>query len=338
MIPTHHRTRTALSLLGFAALAAAVPPSAAAAGRPVWENPEIFGVNKEAAHATFVPYKERATALKDRRTDSAWVLPLDGDWKFRWSPDPAHRPRTFFRSDFDASKWDTIPVPSNWQLHGHGTPIYTNVTYPFKRNPPSVTDEPPKDWPAYHARNPVGSYLTEFTLPPEWKTRRTIIHFDGVSSAFHLWINGKMIGYSQGSRTPAEFDITEALKPGANSLAVEVYRWSDGSYLEDQDMWRLAGIFRDVFLWSAPPLDVRDQFIRATLDDSYSKGLLGYTLDLRNTTKKPIAGEVTIELLDSTGKLVHTAKHPVRVAPGAATPVEAGPIPVPGVRVGTTHR
>ncbi len=301
MIPTHHRTRTALSLLGFAALAAAVPPSAAAAGRPVWENPEIFGVNKEAAHATFVPYKERATALKDRRTDSAWVLPLDGDWKFRWSPDPAHRPRTFFRSDFDASKWDTIPVPSNWQLHGHGTPIYTNVTYPFKRNPPSVTDEPPKDWPAYHARNPVGSYLTEFTLPPEWKTRRTIIHFDGVSSAFHLWINGKMIGYSQGSRTPAEFDITEALKPGANSLAVEVYRWSDGSYLEDQDFWRLSGIFRPVRLVSHPQLRLRDIDARPKLDAAYDNGTLDLAVQLRNHHPAPASCSVSVELLDADG-------------------------------------
>ena len=153
---------------------------------------------------------------------------------------------TYYRPEFDITPWDRIEVPSNWELKGYGTPIYTNVTYPHLRQPPKVMGDVPSHYTAASEPNPVGSYRRNFTVPDAWQGREIFIHFDGVGSAFYLWINGEQVGYSQGSRTPAEFNITSYLQPGENCLAVEVYRWSDGSYLEDQDLWRLSGIFRDV--------------------------------------------------------------------------------------------
>jgi beta-galactosidase len=329
-MPRHHFTTA------FAAIPAALCLFAASAtsAPPDWENEAVFRIGKEAPRATSMPFPDKGTALVKKRMESPWCLSLDGSWKFRRVGTPAAVPEKFAAPDFDDSAWDSLPVPSNWQLHGHGIPLYTNVTYPFKKDPPRVTGTPPPDFTNFPAgqRNPVGLYRRTFELPPDWQGRRTTIAFHGVDSAFYLHINGKRIGYSQDSRTTAEFDLTPHLKKGKNLLAVEVFQYSDGSYLEDQDMWRLSGIFRDVFLWSAPPVDVRDQFIRATLDDTCTKGLLGYTLDLRNTTGKPVEGELTVELLDSAGKLAHTAKHPVRIAPGAATAVEAAPKPVANAR------
>ena len=158
----------------------------------------------------------------------------------------------FYKPDFDVSSWKEIPVPSNWQVLGYGTPYYRNLGYIFKKDFPHVMSEPPKDWTAYDERNPVGSYRREFEVPASWNGRRVFLTFDGVDSAFFLWINGQKVGYSVNSRNAAEFDITKYVKPGKNLVAVEVYRFSAGSFLEDQDMWRLCGIFRNVTLWSAP--------------------------------------------------------------------------------------
>ena len=166
-------------------------------------------------------------------------------------PHPDQRPVDFYKPEFDVSKWDDIPVPSCWQLLGYGTPYYSNISYIFQKDWPRVMTDPPKDWTAYR-HNPVGSYRRTFELPSGWKGRRIFITFDGVDSAFYLWVNGQKVGYSVNSRNAAEFDITRYVKPGENLLAVEVYRFSVGSYLEDQDMWRLSGIFRNVTLWSAP--------------------------------------------------------------------------------------
>ena len=196
-----------------------------------WENPHVLGINKLPYHATLqLPSKQKA--CKE-------IVSLDGQWLFHWSKDPESRPADFYRENFDVSGWDQITVPGNWQLQGFGKPIYVNMQYPFHRDRPKVTGEPAKDWYAYDHRNPVGSYVTFFDATKEMLTKNLILHFGGVHSAFYVWVNGQKVGYSQNSMSPAEFDITKYVREGKNKLAVEIYRWSDGSYLECQDMWRL---------------------------------------------------------------------------------------------------
>jgi len=260
---------------------------------PDWENPEMVGQNKEPAHCTLMVYPDVETAMVGTREASPFYKSLNGNWKFNWVRKPADRPADFYKPDYDVSNWKVIPVPSNWQMHGYGIPIYTNVTYPFPKNPPHIP----------HDYNPVGSYRTTFAVPDEWKDRQVFIHFDGVKSAFYLWINGEKVGYSQGSMTPAEFNITSYLRDGENVLAAEVYRWSDGSYLEDQDMWRLSGIYRDVYLFSTPTVHMRDFFVRSDLDERYEDASLRVTAKIRNYGRE-VAGThtVSVTLLEPTGK------------------------------------
>ena len=218
-----------------------------------WENPTLFAVNREAPHASFFVYTDREEALEGKRYPEGHYMLLNGPWKFHWVPRPAERPLDFYGTDFDDRGWAEIPVPSNWQLRGYGIPIYINAGYPFRpADPPKIP----------HDNNPVGSYRKVFTLPAEWEGDEIFIRFAGVESAFYLWVNGRKVGYSQGSRTPAEFNITSYLEKGENLVAAEVYRWSDGSYLEDQDFWRLSGIFRDVFLTRREGSHIRDYWIR----------------------------------------------------------------------------
>ncbi len=257
-----------LARISFVLASFAVATSVAA--QPDWENEQMIGKNKEVGHATLVPYDNVGDALRGTRDASDRVQSLSGPWKFRWSPDPDARPVDFYKPEYSVSNWDEIDVPCSWQTRGYGVPIYTNITYPFKKDWPRVTAEPPQDWTAYKYRNPVGSYRREFSIPADWDGREVFIHFEGVKSAFYLWINGQEVGYSQGSMTPAEFDITEYLKPGKNMVAAEVYRWSDGSYLEDQDFWRLSGIERDVFLFATPKVHIRDFKVETDLDDKYA--------------------------------------------------------------------
>ncbi|MBL4701517.1 MAG: hypothetical protein JKX85_09695, partial [Phycisphaeraceae bacterium] len=258
---------------------------------PHWENENVISINKRPPHATFVPcddFEQAITTLdvfEDSREVSPYFLSLNGDWLFKWAPSPAKRPREFYKAGFNSSKWKRITVPGNWETNGYGTPIYTNVTYPHVKNPPFVMDHQkqcPKDWTVTKEPNPVGCYLKTFDLPEDWKDRQTHIHFAGVQSAFYLWINGKLLGYSQGAMTPAEFCLTNYLQPGQNTLAVEVYKYSDGSYLEDQDFWRLAGIFREVNLLSTPAVHVRDFQVQADLDDQYRHGTLHVTAQIEN--------------------------------------------------------
>ena len=176
-----------------------------------WDDLNVIQVNVEKPHADMLTFPDRKSALTFDRAKTPWIKMLNGDWKFHWSENPASRPVDFYKPDFDDDEWSTIPVPSNWQLHGHGTPIYTNIKYPFPGRPPGA----PREY------NPVGSYRSSFILPKDWSGRKTYIHFAGVSSAFYLWVNGEKVGYSEGSRTPAEFDITAYLKPGENHLAAE---------------------------------------------------------------------------------------------------------------------
>lgn len=241
---------------------------------PDWENEQVIQMNREPARATFVPFGDVAGALAGAVETSPYFLSLNGTWKFNWVPNPDARPTNFFQTNFDDSAWQTIDVPSCVEMKGHGTPIYVSSGYPFKIDPPRVMGEPPTNYTSFKARNPVSSYRRSFELPANWNGRRVFIHFDGVESAFYIWVNGVRVGYSQNSRSPAEFDLTDFLKPGANQLAVEVYRWSDGSYLEDQDMWRMSGIFRDVYLYSTATARIRDFAVRTELDADYRHAVL----------------------------------------------------------------
>jgi len=250
---------------------------------PDWENPLILGINKLPPRCPAWPCPDAESGWKSSYDSSPWVKSLDGDWAFHWSPDPGSRPTNFFAPDFTASDWKEIPVPSCWELQGYGVPMYVNFIYPFKVHPPYVMDEPPKNYTSYLQRNPIGSYRKTFEAPASWGGGRTLIHFAGVDSAMYVWVNGHKAGFSKNSRVPAEFDITDYLQPGGNLLAVEVYKFSDGSYLEDQDMWRFAGIFRDVFLYHTPDVSIWDFYVDAKLDTNCLNADVSLQYSLRNT-------------------------------------------------------
>ena len=261
-----------------------------------WQNPQMVGRNKEPGHASLMPFGSAETAMTCDRNTSSFCLLLNGSWRFDWSPNPAAAPVGFHEPTFDASGWGSIAVPGNWQVQGYGTPMYTNVQYPFPTDDlPRVPDED----------NPTGSYLTTFSVPDEWAGRRIYLTFDGVDSAFHLWVNGQAVGYSQDSRLPAEFDVTPFLISGENLLAVRVYRWSDGSYLEDQDFWRLSGIYRDVYLWSVPEVHVRDFTVVTDLSRDYRDATLRIEAQVQNTGQAPVTGySLEAALLDAGGEPV----------------------------------
>lgn len=244
-----------------------------------WENELVFEKNKLPARIASYSYRTAADALTGDR-DNARVKSLNGIWKFKYAGTVADRPLDFMAAGFSGLGWSDIPVPSSWELQGHGQPIYTNITYPFT---PGILDKtltydwkgpPPPRPPFIYRDNPVGSYFRDFDVPEDWNDQSIILHFGGVSSAFYVWVNGKEVGYSQGSRLAAEFDITRYLKSGKNRVAVQVFRWSDGSYLEDQDMWRLSGIHREVLLLAQPKIAINDCFVRAGLDTHYENGKL----------------------------------------------------------------
>ncbi len=249
-------------------------PCCASEGQPDWENEQVLQRNRLPARASFVPFATSEQALAGEQSASPWFLSLNGEWRFHWVPRHEERPQSFYASDFDDSNWHTIPVPSNREMHGYGTPIYISAGYPFRINPPRVTAEPDAEYTSFIERSPVGSYRKEFDLPSGWDDRRVFLHFAGVDSAFYVWVNGQAVGYSQGSRTPAEFEVTEWLAAGSNRIAVQVYRWCDGSYLEDQDMWRLSGIYRDVFLYSTAAVRIRDFAVRTELAADYNNATL----------------------------------------------------------------
>ncbi len=269
-----------------------------------WENEQVVSRNKEPARATSLPFLDREGAMQATPEATPYFQSLNGIWKFNWVKQPSERPVNFHRPDFDVREWDDLAVPSNWQMHGYGVPVYTNMPYPFKKDPPHVMGEPPKHFTSFDHRNPVGSYRRQFAIPDDWSGRQTFLQFNGVDSAFYLWVNGEKVGYSQDSRTPALFNITSYLKPGDNTLAVEVYRYSDGSYLEDQDFWRLSGIFRDVFIWSAAPLQVRDFFVHTDLDSDYKDAKLSVDVEVANANDREQSFTIEAELIDDRDKTV----------------------------------
>ena len=259
-----------------------------------WKNFRIFQVNAEYPHASFMSYKTKEEALKYVYLPASGYQLLSGDWRFNWSRNPSEKPANFFKEDFNTDGWKTIHVPADWQLEGYDEAYYTNTIYPFNATFPGVPE----------VFNPVGSYKRTFILNPKWTGQRVILHFKGVNSAFYVWINGKKVGYSEDSKTPAEFDITGYIKPGQNDIAVEVYRWNAGSWLEDQDMWRFSGIERDVYLYALPLTSVWDFAVNAVLTDNYQNGQFNLKLLLRNFEGKHTRGKVKIEMISRNDKSV----------------------------------
>ena len=276
-----------------------------------WENQNIIGINKLPYRSTFTPFASVEELRSDASFAKPWInanssrtMSLNGKWKFHWSPSPEKRPAKFYATNFDTSLWDEIDVPSCWEMLGYGTPIYTNVVYPIHNNPPFI--EPQNGYTIVDEPNAVGSYVRQFTMPAQWKGKEVFVHFNGVYSAFYVWVNGKRVGYSQNSTNDARFDITRYVKPGVNTIAVEVYRWSDGSYLEDQDMFRLSGIYRDVYLVATPKVQLADVALSSQFDgDDFSKASLVVGTEIVGHGTKANAN-VRVTLLDTKGNTVGT--------------------------------
>lgn len=267
-----------------------------------WESPENLALNKEQPHAYFFPFQHLDNARKVLPENSKYWQSLDGDWKFHWAPDPDSRPKDFYQTEYDVSSWDAIPVPSSWNIYGiqkdgsqkYGTPIYVNQPVIFQHSVKvddwrgGVMRTPPANWTTYKDRNEVGSFRRDFEIPQDWDGREVFISFDGVDSFFYLWINGQYVGFSKNSRNTANFNITPYLQKGKNTVAAEVYRSSDGSFLEAQDMFRLPGIFRTVALYSVPKVHFRDLVVTPDLDATYTDGSLTVNAEIRNLDKKAI--------------------------------------------------
>ncbi len=311
---------------------AAVAPAAAGpltftrtGALPDWDNPAVVHLNTVAPRASFTAYptEEQARSstpvapffLTDHPTTAPWYRNLDGQWKFHFSESPAEAPADFYRADFDDAAWPTIPVPSNWEREGYGVAIYTNIKYPFHPDSRPTPPELPRD------KDPVGSYRHDFQVPADWNGKELYLHFGAVSSAFYLWVNGRPVGYSQGSKTPAEFDVTADVHPGTNTLSAEVYRWSDASYLEDQDFWRLSGITRDVYLYARPRVHIADFFARAGLGPEYRDGRLSVDVALTNTGSAESRYTVVMKLWDGT-RVLATDRQTVPVAGSASVQFE----------------
>ncbi len=269
----------------------------AAGARPDWEDQQVLAINREPARNSFLPCGERAG---DR------TLSLNGRWKFAWSASPEQRDPHFFENGFDDRQWATIPVPSNWEMEGYGTPIYISAGFPFHIDPPRVTGERGKGATVdTREKNAVGQYRRTFTLPEAWAGREIFLRFDGVMSAFYVWVNGQRVGYSQGSMEQSEFDITPWVERGENRIAVEVYRFCDGSYLEDQDFWRMSGIYRDVTLYCTEAIRIADLGIRTLLDSDYRDATLEIAPKLAVYGQQRGEGyRVTARLLDPEGRVV----------------------------------
>jgi beta-galactosidase len=289
-----------------------------------WENPEMFSQNKEYPHATLISFSDEQSALDAVKTNSPNYLSLDGIWKFNLVKSPDQRPYWFFKNDYDTRDWDDIEVPSNWEMKGYDVPIYCNVTYPYKNDPPFIQ----------HEYNPVGSYKRSFKIPSGWKNKEVFLHFGAVASAFYVWVNEHLVGYSQDSKTPAEFNITQYLKRGNNTLAVEVYRWCDGSYLEDQDFWRMSGIQRTVFVHARPRTFINDFFANGDLQNNYKDGILKLDVSINSTDEKNTDFMVEASLFDNGQKLYTEATDVVLADKKASVNFEKS---IPGIKKWTAE-
>ena len=274
------------------------------------ENEQKFEDQKLPAHATFIPYSSTSQMMQDKCYAMPWLTPeradyllLNGEWKFRYTADwKQGKPeaKDFYADNADVSAWDDIKVPLNWEMAGYDVPVYNNVGYPFHNDPPRI-----KAMDDNFDKNPVGSYRRTFNLPEGWeKEKRVVLHFDGACSAIVVWVNGKYAGFSEGANTDAEFDVTALVRKGENNVSVRVYRWSDGSYLEGQDMWHLAGIHRDVYLMATPKVAVSDHYITSQLGKGYTAGSMNVELTVNNSLKQSASKTLEVELLDPAGQLV----------------------------------
>lgn len=256
-----------------------------------WENPQIFAINKEETRTTSLPYPSVELAKKNNYDSSPFYKSLNGNWKFFFTPKVSELPKDFYLDEYDVTGWDSIPVPGTWEMHGHGIPFYLGVKYGIPINPPFVD----------HEDTPTGAYKTEFNISNTWNGRRIFLHFEGGTNSMYVWINGKKVGYSQNSKSPAEFDITQYIKPGKNTLACEVHKYSDGYYLEDQDMWRLGGINRNVYLYTTEQTRILDFFAHPDLDSQYKNGKFSIDVKLKNYTDTDKNQEVEIYIENSDG-------------------------------------
>lgn len=273
-----------------------------------WEDPSILHKNRLPSRGFFIPFDNEKAALASDEKDNKRYLDLNGTWKFHWAPRVCESPKNFFESEYDCEEWDDITVPSNWQCQGYGTPRYTNIYYAFPYDPPYVPVE-----------NPTGAYRRTFQIPEDWKNQRQILHFDGVDSAFHVWINGKPAGFSKGSRCVSEFDITALTKPGENNIAVRVYRWSDGSYIEAQDMWLLSGIFRNVYILSQPTTSIWDFNINTNLSENYKNAEIEVAIEIENIAQETSTHSLALSLFqnDQTSTVAAEANQEIKVAGGS---------------------
>lgn len=274
-----------------------------------WENPTIYEWNKESPHVNLLWFMTEEEARKSDVLASSWCKSLNGKWKFSYSSCIEDCDKNFYLQNKDDSFWSLIDVPSNWEMQGFGEPIMRNMRYVFSPNPPYID-----------VVNPVGTYRTYFILPDKWRNREIILHFGSISGYAQIYVNGKKVGMTKASKTPAEFNVTSCLKPGKNLLAVQVYRWHDGSYMEDQDFWRLSGIERDVYLQAYPKLAVWDMFLRPDLDSNYKNGIFNATIYLRAFEENKISrGAVELKLVDRNGITVWSQKHNFKVKNNSQT-------------------
>ncbi|QGN54150.1 sugar-binding domain-containing protein [Novosphingobium sp. Gsoil 351] len=272
-------------------VAQAEPDPRARAALPDWENPQINAINRLPMRTSFIAYESEELARQDDPARSARQLSLNGQWSFHWARNPSERATGFEKPEFDVAAWPRIAVPGNWELQGYDIPHYINQEYIFPANQPYLPDD----------YNPVGSYRRDFDIPKAWAGQTLTLHFGAVQSAFYVWVNGKLAGYSEDSRLPAEFDVTRLIRPGRNTIAVEVYRFADGSYLEKQDMWNMSGIFRDVAISARPAAHFADIVVGQELGDDLTTGQLRVTAPLSPAAARSRA---TVEVTLSDGDTV----------------------------------
>jgi beta-galactosidase len=291
---------------------AAKPAAAVETPKNDWENEAMFEQNRAPMHATFFPFENKELAMQNKRSNAANFLNLNGMWKFNWVSVPEKKAADFFMPKYKDESWKTIKVPSNWEFQGYGDPIYVNIPYEFSTSPLAkntdvyVNSNDPSKYPnpplIPAGNNPVGQYRYKFSVDPLWKGKQIILHLGAVKSAFYLWVNGQKVGYSEDSKLEAEFDVTKYIKTTMeNTIALEVYRYSDGSYLECQDMWRVSGIERDVYLYTCPKIHVQDFTVKTPLNDNLSQGFLNIDMKIRSMSRAPIKkATVRVELMDLT--------------------------------------
>lgn len=290
-------------VLGFVFLTQVLTQGFGQAKNNDWENPQLYELNKEKPHATFMVFSNQGDVVKDDYSRSPFYQSLNGTWKFVYVDKYADRNKDFYKTTLNDSKWNDIQVPSNWEMKGFGIPIYTNITYPHPKNPPFIGEN-----------NPVGTYRKQFTVPQTWTGREVLLHFGSIAGCAFVYVNGQKVGMSKAAKSPAEFNITPYLKKGTNQLAVQVFRWHDGSYLEDQDFWRLTGIERDVYLYSLPKATVWDFFVKADLDNAYTNGVFSADVTLRqfkNNSNK--SGQLTVSVVDKAGKAVFSQQKNIQL-------------------------